>query len=104
MKTILGLIFVAFVLYQCTDGGLGTDKIFGPPENLPLSRYNEIDVNVYFYFPNGHEVYLGETKGASSCGSIAYSYAGEKNLLQNNEWGYVCCTIEGDASCYRKIR
>lgn len=48
---------------------MGTDKIFGPPETLPLSRYDEVDVNVYFYFPDGYEVYLGKTKGASSCGS-----------------------------------
>lgn len=83
---------------------MGTDKIFGPPETLPLSRYDDVDVNVYFYFPDGYEVYLGKTKGASSCGSFAYAYAEEKKLARNNEWSYVCCTIEGDSSCYRKIR
>jgi hypothetical protein len=29
------------------------DKIFGPPETLPFGRYDDLDVNVYVYFPNG---------------------------------------------------
>ena len=27
------------------------------PYTLPFSRYDEVDVNVYFYFPDGREIY-----------------------------------------------
>lgn len=71
---------------------------------LPLSQYDKVDVNVYFYFPDDNEVYLGETRGASSCGDIAYSYAASKNLDRSDDWSYICCTIEKGSDCYRKIR
>jgi len=84
---------------------MGTEKIFGPPDELPLSRYEDVYVNVYFYFPEGEkEYYLGRTKGASSCGSMAHSYAYSKGLSGNSEWSYICCTEEGGSDCYRKIR
>lgn len=107
MKIILLLILmgtVVFGIYLFTGGSWGTDKIFGPPETLPFTRYDEVDVNVYFYFPDGSELYLGETKGSSSCGSMAHAYAYEKGLDSNHNWSYVCCTIEDGSDCYRKIR
>ena len=73
-------------------------------DSLPFSEYDNIDVNVYFYFPDDREVYLGETRGASSCGDIAYSYAESKNLSRSDKWSYICCTIEKGSDCYRKIR
>ena len=39
-------------LFGCDDG------------TLPTSEYEEVDVNVHFYFPNGTEVDLGSTRGA----------------------------------------
>lgn len=71
---------------------------------LPLSKYDKVDVNVYFYFPDNREVFLGQTRGASSCGDIAYSYAASKNLSRSDNWSYICCTIEKGSDCYRKIR
>lgn len=86
---LLGLISL---LVACDDG------------TLPFSQYEKVDVNVYFYFPSGDEVFLGETKGASSCGSMAHSYASEKQLSRNRDWSYICCTIQKGSSCYHKIR
>ena len=104
MKLII-LGFVGLVLvYWFTGGGLGTDKIFGPPDTLPFERYDDIDVNVYFYFEDDREVYLGQTHGASSCGRLAYSYASQQDLSRNDDWTYICCTMENGSSCYRKIR
>lgn len=73
-------------------------------DTLPLSKYDKVDVNVYFYFSDGREVFLGETHGATSCGDIAYDFGASKGLHRGDDWGYVCCTIEKGASCYRKIR
>ena len=76
----------------------------GPPDSLPLEDYDDVEVSVYAYQPNGDEAYLGDTLGASSCGSIAWSWAKRKGFSRNDDWGYVCCTHEGGSDCYRKIR
>ena len=68
------------------------------------SKIEKADYNVYFYFPNQTEVNLGEANGLSSCGSMARSYAYEKQLSDNNEWSYICCMIAKGSSCYEKHR
>ena len=73
-------------------------------DTLPFSEYEKVNVNVYFYFPNDKEIFLGKTLGASSCGSMAYSYAKSKGFRRTDRWSYICCTIEKGSSCYRKIR
>jgi len=70
--------------------------------SLPSSKYEDVNVNAYFYYPNNKEVYLGEMKGASACGDAAYSHASEKNV--SGDWSYICCTIRKGSSCYEKIR
>jgi len=98
MGQFLALIALVFILYKCNSD----DK---PPEVLPLSSYEDVYVNVWFWFPNKENGYnLGQTKGAASCGDIAYNYAASKGLKDNAGWSYVCCTEEGESDCYRKIR
>lgn len=104
MQFVLVVALIVAAVYWFTGGKFDTDRIFGPPENLPLSRYNDLDVNVYFYFPSGNEKFLGRVHGASACGDTARSYAAQHNLSSNSRWGYVCCTVEAGSSCYRKIR
>jgi hypothetical protein len=60
--------------------------------------------NVYFYMPNGDQIYLGETEGLKSCGNSAWGYATQKNISENTEWGYICCMIAKGSSCYEKHR
>ena len=68
-------------------------------------QINTADYNVMFSFPSGTEQYhLGKAKGLSQCGQIAYSFAASKNLSRNDGWGYVCCMIAKDSSCYEKHR
>ena len=76
----------------------------GPPDTLPLSEYEEIAVSVYGYTPRDEEYYLGDTVGASSCGSLAYLWAERNGFRNSSNWGYVCCTHEDGSNCYRKIR
>ena len=76
----------------------------GPPDTLPLSEYEEVTVRVYGYTPDDAESYLGDTVGASSCGSMAYSWAGANGFKNSNRWSYICCTHEDGSDCYRKIR
>ena len=92
-RTAIGLVLAMLVaLAGCGD------------DSLPFSEYEKIDVNVYFYFPNDREVYLGKVRGADACGSVAYSYARGKNLNRSDRWSYVCCTIRKGSQCYEKIR
>ena len=76
----------------------------GPPDTLPLSDYDKVRVSVYAYDPSDKEHFLGETLGASSCGSMAHGWANSKGFSRSARWGYVCCTHEADSKCYRKIR
>lgn len=108
-RVILAIIAV-FGLYKCTGGRYGTDKIFGPPDELPLSRYESMDLTVRFHYPpdkrtgNQTSEYIGDVKGVDACGNLAGNYAAQKNLPENSGWSYDCCTHEDGSECYREIR
>ena len=70
---------------------------------LPFSKYEDVSVNAYFYFPDNREIYLGQYKGASACQNAARNYANSKNM-SSASWSYICCTNEKGSSCYRKIK
>lgn len=104
MGNVLLLVAAAFLLYKCTGGDFGTDKFFGPPDTLPIERYEDMDVGVWFYYPDGDRAdYLGQTRGAASCGDMAADHA-DFLQISHSAWSYVCCTHEGGSDCYRKIR
>lgn len=104
MGYLILIAVVVFGLYTCTGGDFGTDRIFGPPDTLPLERYEDLDVGVWFYFNDSdRSEFLGDVRGASACGSAAYSHADRLNLA-SDDWSYVCCTHEAGSDCYRKIR
>lgn len=75
----------------------------GPPKELPLSQYDKIYVDVYFYGPDNDQTYLGKKLGATQCGDAARRRARTLELGPQ-DWSYVCCTYEAGSSCYRKIR
>ncbi|MDG1287936.1 MAG: hypothetical protein P8P30_10325 [Rickettsiales bacterium] len=102
-KGALWLSAFALLGYCQLTGGDDKDSL-EPPETLPISEYENVRVNVYFYLPNDREVHLGSTKGTSSCQSKAYRYAESKELGSHSNWSYICCTIEAGSDCYRKIR
>jgi hypothetical protein len=53
VQLVILVVLALAAVYWFSGGGFGTDKIFGPPENLPLSRYDDVDVHVLFSFPKG---------------------------------------------------
>jgi hypothetical protein len=101
MKVLLGLAMLLYLVYRWTGGGYGTDTVFGPPTDLPLSRYAAMPVSVWVSDHHGATVYLGDTVGTSSCGTMAYAEAAARQL---RDWSYACCTHEAGSRCYRKIR
>ena len=68
-------------------------------KEIQIAKYN-----VYFYFPNDAEKYLGQVEGLDSCGQLAWSYADEKDLTDDRDWSYICCMIANGSSCYEKHR
>lgn len=62
------------------------------------------DYNVYFYYPDGREIYLGETKGLSYCGDLAWDTAYQLKLDNNPNWSYICCWKTKNSECKEKHR
>ncbi len=60
--------------------------------------------NIYFYYPNGEEEFLGTNKGLNQCGTKSYRFAASKGLGNNNEWSYICCMQAKGSECYEKHR
>lgn len=68
------------------------------------TEIQEATYNVYFYYPNGTERYLGLASGLGQCGSMAHSYASSINLEGSNDWSYICCMKAKGSECYEKHR
>ena len=62
---------------------------------IEYDRYEEVDMNVYFYFEdNSRDYYLGTVTGASVYGGLTRSYAYQKSV-ENSAWSYICITTDG---------
>lgn len=68
------------------------------------SDIQKASYNVYFYYPNGTEDYLGNTQGLSECENLAHTFAFTKELSNNSEWSYICCMQAKGSECYEKHR
>lgn len=68
--------------------------------NYTCKQIQNASYNVYFYFPNDTEVYLGETMSLDSCGAIAAGYASQKNVPVR----WVCCMKTASSPCEGKHR
>ena len=104
------LIIIGILVWMIFYGGWETIKQYtGTDSCRSYSDYTcdqleNSNYNVYFYFPDETENYLGQSNSLSSCGNIANNYAYTKNLSQNRDWGYICCLITKDSSCAEKHR
>lgn len=91
------IILIALMLSSCSDE-------CSSYSDFSCSEIEKATYNVYFYYPNKEEYYLGVADGLNQCGSIAYSYASSKNLSSNREWSYICCMKANGSGCYEKHR
>ncbi len=91
-------VLMAFILAGC--GGDSCQEY----SDFNCQQIEEADYNVYFYFPDSSEYYLGASDSLSQCGSMAHSYAASKDLSRNVEWSYICCMKAKGSECYEKHR
>ena len=61
---------------------------FNNEENR-LGRHGQ-GYNVYFYYPDKREEYLGQVMELDACAGKAYLWAKEKNIVGSNRWSYKC--------------
>ena len=93
MKILFSTLISIFILSSCSDGD----------GNLNAGLENST-FNVYFYFPDGKEYYLGKSRGLSQCQSMARSYANDKSKDRASmyDWSYICCLQTNSSSCSEK--
>lgn len=60
--------------------------------------------NVYLYFPDGKESYLGEVETLSGCRSFANAGANSAGMAPWSGWTYICCRITSSSGCESKHR
>lgn len=60
--------------------------------------------NVYFYYPNDKEHYLGVSNNLSQCGSMAHNHARSREFSRSDGWNYICCMKAKGSECYEKHR
>ena len=88
MPQLIAIVAVVYGLYS-RNSDTDSDGL------LKYDRYEEVDVNVHFYFEdNSKDYYLGTVTGASACGGLARNYAYEKSV-ENSGWSYICITTDG---------
>lgn len=96
------LVFITILLLSISS--CEEDKCRSYSE-FSCEEIDKADYNVYFSFGGNKESYfLGEAKGLSGCGSVAYGYAAQHNLYKGDDWSYICCMIARGSSCYEKHR
>ena len=61
------------------------------------------DFNVYFYYPNDREEYLGVARGISGCQAEAHAFARSKGM-SSADWDYICCRKTRSSECATKHR
>ena len=97
MKTLV-MLLTLFYLISCDSDSCREYSDYTCKE-LENSKYN-----VYFYFPNDYEVYLGVSESLSGCGNAAYDYAYSKKLKKSDNWDYICCLKTKNSQCAEKHR
>lgn len=84
------------------------DRIFGDEctaySDFTCDQLENSAYNVFFYYPDNRELYLGQSTSLSQCNAVAVGHANTEDLSRNSGWGYVCCLIAQGSACYEKHR
>ncbi len=108
LRTFCLSVIMLFLSFKIANAGL-LDFLFGKDSCRSYSDYTckeleNSNYNVYFYFPDNTEYYLGVSSSLTSCNSIAVSYANKKNMSSSSGWGYICCLKTKTSECAEKHR
>jgi hypothetical protein len=96
-NTIALYVLAAFALAGCGDECREYSE-------FSCSQLEKASYNVYFYYPDGKELYMGLSQSLSGCRSLAYSFAVSQKMGGNKDWSYICCMQAKGSECYEKHR
>jgi hypothetical protein len=68
--------------------------------NYNCSQIESATYNVFFYFPDGREQYLGRVEGLAQCSAAAGTFASETGAPKS----WVCCMATATSACEEKHR
>lgn len=97
MRKQILLVVVTFLLSGCGDECQEYSE-------FSCEAIQSADYNVYFYYPNDSEKYLGVARSLDACGVRAYSHADREGLDKYDKWDYICCMKAEGSECYEKHR
>ena len=97
MKKIILIVLAFLLLSSCGDE-------CSSYSDFSCKQIEKAKYNIYFYYPDQTEVYLGKVNGLGYCGNKARSFADSKGILRDRSWSYICCMIAKGSSCYEKHR
>ena len=85
------------------------DSLFGRDSCKSYSDYTckqleNSSYNVYFFYPDNSEDYIGVSRSLSNCNSMAVTHANRNNLKRSDGWGYICCLKTNNSECAEKHR
>ena len=98
---LLLLILFGVVIFYLFGGNSDSCKQYSDYSCKELEASN---YNVYFYFPDDREKYLGVSNSLSQCNSMSVNYANQKNISRSDGWGYICCLKTKNSECAEKHR
>jgi hypothetical protein len=89
----IGLFSISLALSGCGDSCSSYSK-------YTCEQINRADYNVYFYYPDGKEEYLGEAQGLPQCSAMADAQA----QMTHAPKSWICCMKTQGSSCEEKHR
>jgi uncharacterized protein YbdZ (MbtH family) len=98
---VVGVWVVFFGGWNTIKNTISTDSCLDYSE-LTCDQLEAATYNVFFYYPNDKEKYLGVSYGLDECGDVAHYHARKVN--NPSGWGYVCCLQTEDSECAEKHR
>ena len=90
---LFAIVPLLFILSACGDSCSTYSK-------YSCSQIEKASYNVFFYFPDGREYYLGSVEGLGNCSALAGNYS----VATKAPKYWVCCMKTAKSSCEEKHR
>jgi hypothetical protein len=108
-RLVAWLVLILPITTESATAGV-LDFIFGSSDSctqysdFTCDQLERSSYNVYFYFPDSREKFLGQSSSLTGCNAMAVGEANLNNLSRSDSWGYICCLIANGSGCYEKHR